>query len=404
MARPNFDIAVVGGGIVGLATGLCVLRRRPGLRLVVLEKEDGLARHQTGHNSGVLHTGIYYAPGSAKAAMCVDGYRHLIRFCEEEGVEYSRNGKVIVATTEEELPVLHELAWRGAENGVEGVRLIGPGELAEIEPHARGLAALHVASAGAVDFTAVAAAMAKRLRGMGAEIRTTARVESIHHGAGELLLETTAGAVSTGFLVNCAGLYADRVARLAGADPPVTIVPFRGEYQRLRAERDHLVRSMVYPVPDPRFPFLGAHFTRRVDGVVEVGPNAVLALAREGYRWSHIKPSELWRTLVTPGFAKLARTYWRTGFAEAYRSLSKRAATAFLQRLVPEVVRDDLLPGGSGVRAQAVAPTGKLVDDFAFADSPRAVHVLNAPSPAATASLAIGDHVAARVLDQADFD
>ncbi len=399
MSEDRFDIAVIGGGIVGLATALALGEASPGLRLALLEKEPRLADHQTGHNSGVIHSGIYYAPGSHKARLCVEGVSLLLRFCEENGVAVRRTGKVIVAVSAEELPRLETLYQRGTANGVQGLQRIVPERLKEIEPHARGVQALHAPGTSSVDYREVAAAMARRLEARGVAVRTAARLTAIGGAPGDLVLETSAGTVRAKRLVNCAGLYSDVVARMAGADPGCRIIPFRGEYYHLRPERQDLVRGLIYPVPDPAFPFLGVHFTRTVRGEVEAGPNAVLAFAREGYRLTTIRPGELASTLAYRGFWSLIRRNWRMGTGEMLRSLSKSAFTRSLQRLVPDIRREDLAPGGSGVRAQAVDPDGKLVDDFRIVSSPGAIHVLNAPSPAATASLAIGRHVARMALE-----
>ena len=354
-----------------------------------------MAAHQSGHNSGVMHTGVYYQPGSSKARLCVEGARRLREFCDEAGIPVATSGKVIIATSPDQRPGLEELARRAEANHIPGgAELIGPERLHELEPHAVGVAALAVPGAGTVDFRLVARAMAERFQLQGGVIRLSERVVGITENRQGARLRTDRDQLAAGRLVNCAGLFSDLVAKMAGVTSPVRIVPFRGEYYRLRPSRNGLVRALIYPVPDPRFPFLGVHFTRGIDGTVEAGPNAVLAFAREGYRRSTIRPRELMGTLAAPGFRRLARTYWRTGLVEMGRSLSKRAFTRALQRLVPEVSIDDLEPGGAGVRAQAVSPAGKLVDDFVIERTGIGVHVLNAPSPAATASLAIGAAIA----------
>ena len=391
--RP-YDIAIIGGGIVGLATALSLSESDSRLRLVVLEKEARLAAHQSSHNSGVIHSGIYYKPGSYKARLCVEGAKLLTAFCDEHGVPYERCGKTIVAISPEELPRLERLYERGMANGVPGLERIGPEPLREIEPHASGLAAIHSPSTAIVDFNTVAMAMAELLRQRGGEILTEACVEGIVRGDGGLVLETIRGLIRTRTLINCAGLYADRVAELLGARTRVRIIPFRGEYYHLTPERQYLVRGLIYPVPDPAFPFLGVHFTRTIQGKVEMGPNAVLAFAREGYAYRDVRLGEIAGMLAYPGFWCMAWHHWRMGIYEFYRSLSKAAFVRALKRLVPDVTTDDIAPGGSGVRAQAVESHGALVDDFRIVETPGAIHVLNAPSPAATASLAIGRHIA----------
>jgi L-2-hydroxyglutarate oxidase LhgO len=389
----SFDLAVVGGGIVGLATAMALSKRFPNRTLGVLEKEGGVARHQTGHNSGVIHAGIYYRPGSYKARLCVEGVRLMKDFCRTNAVEYEECGKVILATSEEECAPLEELYRRGTANGVLGLRILQPDELRELEPHAVAVRALHSPHTAIVDFKRVAKAMADRLADAGAEVLTGAAVQSVKRADGLLHLETSRGVMRTRYAINCAGLYADEVARCMGASPDVRIIPFRGEYYTLRSGQA-LVRALIYPVPDPRFPFLGVHFTKRISGEIEAGPNAVLAFAREGYRLRDVQLRELADTLTFAGFWRMGAKYWRMGFEEFHRSLSKRAFWNGLRRLVPDISEDDLIPGGSGVRAQAVNPDGSLVDDFSIVESPNAIHVLNAPSPGATASLAIGNHIA----------
>ncbi len=392
-----FDVAVIGAGIVGLAVARELLSRRPGLRLVVLEKEERIAAHQSSHNSGVIHSGLYYKPGSLKARACVAGAARLIRYCEEKGIPYRLCGKVVVATSPDEVPRLQELFRRGQANGVAGLRLVGPEELRELEPHVAGLRALWSPNTGIVDFARVAQAYADDVLASGGEIRTGHCVVAIRRGRCSTVVETTKGDVETRALVSCAGLYSDRIARLTGAPPVPQIVPFRGDYYVLRPERAGLVRGNVYPVPDPRFPFLGVHFTPRMDGQVWLGPNAVLAFAREGYRRTAVNFGELAETLRYPGFRKLARQYWRTGLEEMWRDVSRRAFLRSLQRYVPELAEDDLLPGPSGVRAQALSPEGQLVDDFVLDRQPGVLHVRNAPSPAATSSLEIARLIADEV-------
>jgi (S)-2-hydroxyglutarate dehydrogenase len=394
--RPvTYDIAIIGGGIVGLATARAILERAPRARLTILEKEADIAQHQTGHNSGVIHSGIYYKPGSHKARLCVEGARLMKAYCDKNGIPVETCGKVIVATSQDEVPRLKTLYERGVANGVPGVSMIDAARLTEIEPHARALAGIHSPQTAIVDYRRVAETLAKELTGSGLTLERNFRVASIARSRGEVRLGAADSRVVTAtYLVNCAGLHSDTVARLAGAAVDVQIVPFRGEYYMLRPERRSLVNGLIYPVPDPEFPFLGVHFTRTVHGDVEAGPNAVLALAREGYTWRRVRPAELVATLRYAGFRTMARKYWRTGAYEMYRSLSKRAFVSALQRLVPALRAEDIRPGGAGVRAQAVTADGALVDDFRIVQGADAVHVLNAPSPAATASLAIGRHIA----------
>jgi len=394
----NYDVIVIGAGIVGLATAMKLGERFPKLRLLILEKEDRIARHQTGHNSGVIHGGIYYKPGSLKAANCVAGRRALLEFCDRNGIAYELCGKVIVATEAEEIPRLEELFRRGTANQVPGLQMIGPERLREIEPHVRGVRAIHSPATGIIDFTQVAEAYARKVREQGGDIMTSRRVKKISRAGGELIVVTGWEEFRGRFLVNCGGLFSDRVARMLdpqSSETNVQIVPFRGEYYKIAPEKGSLIKGLIYPVPDPRFPFLGVHFTRSIHGYVEAGPNAVLALAREGYRKSDINLRDLWETLSFSGFRSVARRYWRMGLEEQIRSFSKRAFTRALKRLLPVITEDDLKPGGAGVRAQAVAPDGALLDDFVIRQSPNAIHVLNAPSPGATASLAIGENIAA---------
>ena len=393
MADSRYGVVIIGGGIVGLAVALEITRRFPQRRLLVIEKEDRVARHLSGHNSGVIHSGIYYKPGSMKARLCVTGATAMVEFCREHGVAHEVCGKVIVATAAEELPRLEELRRRGEANGLSGLRTIGPEELREIEPHAVGLQAVVVPSTGITDYAKVSEKYAELISAAGGTVMTSAAATGIRRVANEIVVETTRGAFSTSALINCAGLYSDRICRMAGDDPGVMIVPFRGEYYDLVPERVSLVRGLIYPVPDPRFPFLGVHFTRRISGKVDAGPNAVFALAREGYRHRDISLRDLGSALAFPGFWRMARKNWRNGFDEFRRSLSKPLFVRALQRLVPEINEKDLVPGGAGVRAQALKPDGTLVDDFQFVPSGKVLHVLNVPSPAATASLAIGQAI-----------
>jgi L-2-hydroxyglutarate oxidase len=390
MTDSRYNIVVIGGGVVGLGVAIEITRRFPHLRLLVLEKEDRVARHQSGHNSGVIHSGVYYKPGSLKARLCVSGAAAMVEFCREHGIAHDVCGKVVVATRADELPRLEELRRRGEANGLSGLRLIGPEELREIEPHAAGLQALVVPSTGITDYAAVCEKYAELISAGNGTVLTSAAATDIRRSESEIIVETPRGAFSTTSLINCAGLFSDRISRMAGDEPGVMIVPFRGEYYDLTAERASLVRALIYPVPDPRFPFLGVHFTRRITGRVDAGPNAVLAMAREGYRHRDINARDLASSLAFPGFWRMARKHWRNGLDEWHRSLSKPAFVRALQRLLPEVGEKDLVPGGSGVRAQALKPDGSLVDDFVFVPSGNVLHVLNVPSPAATASLSIG--------------
>ena len=394
------DVVVIGGGIVGMSTAYAITRAAPGTRVVVLEKEAGPARHQTGRNSGVIHSGIYYRPGSLKARYAVRGAAEMIKFCAEYDLPHEVTGKLIVATGREELPRLHALVQRGRENGIP-VRELVPGQLAEYEPHVTGLAAIHVGTTGICDFGAVAAALARLATDAGAEIRYGAEVRSITRRADGVVVGVTGAdgrEVRAKILVNCAGLHCDRIARLAGDDPGMRIVPFRGEYYELVPSRADLVRGLVYPVPDPAFPFLGVHLTRGVHGGVHIGPNAVPALAREGYRRRTVRLRDLAGTAAFPGTWRIARDHWRYEVDEIRRSLSRRAFTRAVRRLLPDVRPEDLIPAPSGVRAQAVLRDGTLADDFLLTGSGTCVHVLNAPSPAATASLPIGREVARRAL------
>jgi L-2-hydroxyglutarate oxidase len=394
MSSSGCDVAVVGAGIVGLASALALNQRLPGAQIAVLDKEEGIARHQTGHNSGVIHSGIYYRPGSLKATLCVSGARRLIDYCEGRGIPYELCGKVIVATEESEIPALDELKRRGLANGVPGLRRLSAAELRDIEPHAGGVAALHSPATGIVDYAAVARCLAEDLKNRGVDVLLGCSIREVRVDGDALTIETSRGALRSSYLVNCAGLHADVVARRARARSSVHVIPFRGEYFMLRPRAASLIRGLIYPVPDPDLPFLGVHFTRTIDGRVEAGPNAVLAFAREGYTRSTIHAGELYDMVRFLGFWRLASRYWRTGLAEFRRSHSRARFAASLRRLVPEVQDADLMPGPAGVRAQAVSQDGKLIDDFVIERSPRAIHVLNAPSPAATACLAIGDYVA----------
>ena len=389
----HFDVVVIGGGIVGLAVARAAVCRFPNMRVSVLEKEARVGSHQSGHNSGVIHSGVYYKPGSIKARTCVEGARAMEEFCREHGVAYQICGKVIVAISQEEVPRLQDLLARGQANGVPGLRMLGPEELREIEPHATGVAALRVPGTGVTDYAKVCEKYAELLSAQGSTVQTGSAVTGVTQNSSEVVLESTKAAVSAKWAINCAGLHSDRIARMAGEHPGVQIVPFRGEYYDLVPERAELVRALIYPVPDPRFPFLGVHFTRRIYGTVDAGPNAVLAFKREGYRASDFNVRDTWESLTFPGFWRVAVKHWRMGTDEARRATSKASFVAGLQRMVPEVRDADLVPGGSGVRAQAIHRSGALVDDFQFSQSERMLHLYNVPSPAATASLAVGKAV-----------
>ncbi|HYO26346.1 MAG TPA: L-2-hydroxyglutarate oxidase [Lacipirellulaceae bacterium] len=391
------DLIVIGGGIVGLATAYQYLQARPGSCVRLVEKESRIASHQTGRNSGVLHSGIYYKPGSLKAINCREGKRAMEEFCRAEGVPFELCGKLIVATDEAELPRLAEILARGQANGVR-CEQIGPQRLRELEPHAAGLAAIHVPEAGIVDYAAVSARLAERITREGGQITLGAAVRGMRAEPGRVVVETTAGEFAAQQVVNCAGLHSDRVARLSGHRPDVRIVPFRGEYFTLKPEATHLCRALIYPVPDPAFPFLGVHFTRMIGGGVECGPNAVLAFSREGYAKLQVNLRDLAGSLSYPGFLRLAARYWRMGAGEMWRSVSKRAFVQALSRLVPEIRPEHLVPRAAGVRAQALARDGSMVDDFLISTAGRVVNVLNAPSPAATSSLRIGRQIAERLL------
>ena len=389
----RYDVVIIGGGIVGLAVAREITRRFPRLGLAVLEKEARVGAHQSGHNSGVIHSGVYYKPGSIKARTCVPGAAAMVDFCREHGVKYEICGKVIVATLAEELPRLRDLLERGRANGVEGLRMLSPEELRDIEPHATGLAALHVPTTGVTDYAKVCEKYAELIAAQGGTVRTSTKVVGLRADENETILESSGGAISAGVVINCAGLFSDRISRMAGERPEVQIVPFRGEYYDLVPERAGLVRALIYPVPDPKFPFLGVHFTRRIHGGVDAGPNAIFAFKREGYRARDFSLRDTAESLMFPGFWRVAAKHWRMGKDEARRSVNKASFVEGLQRLVPEVRAEDLVPGGSGVRAQAIHRSGALVDDFQFSQSKRMLHLYNVPSPAATASIAIGKTV-----------
>jgi len=397
-----YDVAIIGAGILGLASAHRLLERRPGLRIVVIDKEPGVAAHQTGHNSGVIHSGIYYRQGSRKARMCRKGYEELLLFCAEQDIEHEVCGKIIVAVDDSERPRLEKLYKRGIDNGLDGLKKIGSHELSELEPNVAGVEALVVPQTGIVDYRQVARKLHGLLVERGAKIQLGTTLKTVRPQHEGLLLETSEIEFATKLIVNCAGLYSDRVAKLCGIRLDAKVIPFRGEYYVLTEDSEHLVHNLVYPVPDPSLPFLGVHFTRMIGGGIEAGPNAVLAFRREGYKRWDIHPGELLETLTYAGFRRLAARHWRTGVDEMLRSFSKRRFVASLQRLIPSIEARHLRRGGAGVRAQAVDSSGSLVDDFMILEESRAIHVVNAPSPAATASLAIGDEVARRILDRSD--
>ena len=396
----SHDAVIVGGGIVGLATAFRLLEAKPQLKILLLEKESRLAAHQTGNNSGVLHCGLYYKPASEKARLSVEGLQQMTAFCREHGVAHEICGKIVVATAADELPRLENLWERGHANGLLGLQKLNPAQIREIEPHAAGLAAIRVPQEGIVDYPGVCEKLGELIRQAGGEIKLNTRVEKIISDGGEKVVETSAGNFHAKFVVTCGGLHADRLVQAAGQKPSAKIIPFRGEYYQLKQARQHLVRHLIYPVPDPKFPFLGVHFTRLIHGGVEAGPNAVLAFAREGYKWTDVNLRDLAESLCFPGLWKFLAQYPSLCGYEIYRSLSKAAFTRSLQKLVPEIRADDLETGGAGVRAQAMTSDGKLVEDFHFEEAPGILHVVNAPSPAATASLAIGQTICKRVLPQ----
>lgn len=401
VAKGIWDVAVIGGGIVGMATAMAI-KARYDVELLVLEAEERLAPHQTGHNSGVIHSGLYYRPGSLKALNCVRGREAMYEFCAKYGIPHERCGKLVVATSREEIPRLDELERRGRANGLVGLKRLKGGEITDIEPHASGIEALWVSETGIVDFVEVTHQFARIVRERGGEVLLGHRVVAVNERSGELIIETTKGEFRARGLINCAGLQSDRVARMCGMVPTTKIVPFRGEYYELVPEKSYLLNGLIYPVPDPRLPFLGVHFTRTIHGVREAGPNAVLALKREGYSKGSFSLRDSAETFFYVGFWRLAVRYWRTGLDELYRSFSKAAFVRALRKLMPEITSADLVPGASGVRAQALGRDGSLIDDFVIMEGPKMVHVLNAPSPAATASISIGETIALkaeRILD-----
>ncbi len=396
----KYDVIIIGGGIVGLATALQIKKSNANYKVLLLEKEKALAKHQTGNNSGVIHSGIYYKPGSLKASNCLRGYQLLVEFCREHGIPFDLCGKIIVATSEEERPLLHNLFVRGEENGLTNLKKLSKSALNDYEPHVNGIEGIFVPQTGIVDYKVVAARYGEILQQQGAEIKLGEKVINIITTNEEVTIQTSVQTYTSKLLINCAGLYSDKVARMTSKNLNVKIIPFRGEYFKLKKEKEYLVKNLIYPVPDPNFPFLGVHFTRMVEGGIEAGPNAVLAFQREGYKKSQINISELFETLAWPGFQKVAAKYWKTGLGEMYRSFSKAAFTKALQKLIPEIQEGDLIEGSAGVRAQACDRTGGLVDDFLIIEEKRVINVCNAPSPAATSSLAIGETVSRLALNR----
>ncbi|MEY3984447.1 MAG: L-2-hydroxyglutarate oxidase [Bacteroidota bacterium] len=396
----KYDAVIVGGGIVGLATALRLKQSKPELQVLILEKEQQVAAHQTGHNSGVIHSGIYYKPGSLKARNCIEGYHQLLAFCDEQSIPFERCGKVIVATRQEQLPALEQIYQRGVQNGLAGLRHLTREEVRELEPHCSGIKGVFVPQTGIVDYKIVAEKMADVFCSLGGSIHFDSAVTGVKPAANATIISTKKEQYETRLMINCAGLYCDKIAAMAGQNLDVRIIPFRGEYYAIRPEQAKLVKNLIYPVPDPNFPFLGVHFTRRISGEIEAGPNAVLAYSREGYTKSDINWGELWESLSWKGFRKVASKYWQTGLGELYRSYSKRAFTKALQELVPEIKMNDLEPAGAGVRAQACDRNGGLIDDFVIREDVGCIHVLNAPSPAATSSLSIGNSVSELALNR----
>jgi len=395
-----YDVIITGGGIVGLATAYRLKEANPNLKLLLLEKEAALAMHQTGNNSGVIHSGIYYKPGSLKAKNCIEGYNQLLDFCNKEEIPYELCGKVIVATSDAEIPAMENIYKRGVENGLANIKKIGPEELKEHEPHVNGVAAIRVPQTGIIDYKLVAQTYGKRVQDKKGEIHLSEKVIGIQEKTNHSEVVTNKSSYQTKLVVNCAGLYSDKVAGLTITKPDVRIVPFRGEYYELTPEKHYLVKHLIYPVPDPNFPFLGVHFTRMINGGIEAGPNAVFAFKREGYHRTDIDFGDIWNALSWPGFRKVAGKYWKTGLGEIYRSFSKAAFTKALQKLIPEIQENDLVPGGAGVRAQACDRTGGLLDDFKILEDKQVINVLNAPSPAATSSLSIGKTVAELAVER----
>ena len=396
----NYDVTIVGAGIVGLATALKIKEKQPDLKVIVVDKEKIISAHQTGHNSGVIHSGLYYKPGSLKATNCIRGYEMLVAFCKEESVPFEICGKVVVATTQEELPLLKNLYDRGIKNGLTGLKMLDAAGIKEHEPHVTGIKGLFVPQTGIVDYKVVAEKYKEVFLRLGGKLQLGTKVVDFKNKDNQVVTITNTGEIASKMVINCAGLYSDKIANLNGNRHDVRIIPFRGEYYELKKEQQHLIKHLVYPVPDPNFPFLGVHFTRMKKGGVEAGPNAVLAYQREGYKKSDINLREMGEIIRWPGFQKVVAKYWQTGMGEFYRSYSKSAFTKALRRLVPELKKSDLIPGGAGVRAQACDKNGNLLDDFVLDEGENFIHVLNAPSPAATSSLSIGDSLAEMVISK----
>jgi (S)-2-hydroxyglutarate dehydrogenase len=399
MSSKLYNIAIIGGGIVGTATAFQLLKKKK-ISLIIIEAENKLAAHQTGRNSGVIHSGLYYKPGSLKAANCVEGKNLLYMFCEENGIKFDRCGKIVVATDKKEIPALNELERRGKENGLKHLKRLTKDEIKNYEPYAAGIEGLFVGETGIVDYSEVTEAYEKIIHNNGGEVRINCRFLSLNKSKDELILNTTQGEIHTKFLINCGGLQSDRIAALCGINTDVQIIPFRGEYYKIKKEKEYLVNNLIYPVPDPRFPFLGVHFTRMINGGVEAGPNAVLAFKREGYKFNDFSLKDVSEMINFPGFWKMGKKYYKTGFHEFYRSLSKSAFVSALQKLIPAINEDDVVPYKAGVRAQAVDKNGNLLDDFRIIENDNMVHILNAPSPAATASLSICEKIAGLAIDK----
>lgn len=396
--KTDYDVIIAGAGIVGLAAALRLLKKKRGLKILVVEKENGPAKHQTGNNSGVIHSGIYYKPGSLKALNCIKGYNELLEFSQKENIKYELCGKVITAVSESEIPGLNSIYERGIANGLNKIRFIGKDELKETEPHVSGIKAIHVPYTGIIDFKAVAAKYAEKILSLGGTIKYNTKVTAVKKQNGNSLAVTQNGSFTSKVFVNCCGLYSDKVAAMSEGKVNTRIIPFRGEYYKIKPGQRHLVRNLIYPVPDPAFPFLGVHFTRMINGEVEAGPNAVLSFKKEGYTKTSFSVKDTFGTFTWPGFFKVASKYFKTGMGEFYRSFSKKAFVKALQRLIPEITASDLVPGGAGVRAQAIERNGKISDDFIIHESAGVINVLNAPSPAATSSLSIGETIADKII------